>query len=220
VWIAGLPSASTLILQRNISMSIYTSPASVPYIYRITDQNGKWYIGSRTAKNCNPNDLGSKYFTSCREIHQSFKQNPRQWRKEILYIGTLDDDIQDLEGLILETIDAKNDPMSYNKHNNEKLTEAGWNSSKAGKLGIQKMSRADRRRGGLKNGVSGHNQRIASIGGNAYAKKVTEDLEFRKTVSERSSKIASIKFECNVCGLITNRGNLGRWHNENCKERK
>jgi hypothetical protein len=72
----------------------------------------------------------------------------------------------------------------------------------------------------LKNGVSGHNQRIASIGGNAYAKKVTEDLEFRKTVSERSSKTASIKFECNVCGLITNRGNLGRWHNENCKERK
>lgn len=198
-------------------MSIYTLSESLPYIYRIIDQTGKWYIGSRTAKNCNPLDLGIKYFTSCREIKNSFKKQPQHWRKEILYVGTLGEDVQDLEGLILESLDAKNDPMSYNKHNNDKLSNSGWNSSKAGSLGIQKMTSADRRRGGLQNGKSGHNKKIASLGGNAYAKKVAEDVEFRKSVSARSSKAASLKFKCQVCGVLTNRGNLGRWHNQNCK---
>ena len=201
-------------------MSIYTQPKTIPYIYRIIDQNGKWYIGSRTAKNCHPDDLGTKYFTSCREIREIFKANPQLWTKEILHTGILDDDIQDLEGLILDTLDAKNDPMSYNKHNNDKLLQDGWNSSKAGKLGIQKMTNDDRRKGGLKNGVSGHNKKIASIGGNSYAKKIAEDMEFRQTVSERSSKVASVKLKCNVCGMFTNRGNLGRWHNGNCKKGK
>jgi hypothetical protein len=200
-------------------MNIYPQQLTTPYIYRLHDANSNWYIGSRTAKNCHPTDLGVKYFTSSKEIQVSFKNDTQHWIKKILYAGTVDDNIEELEGLLLEMLDAKNDPKSYNKHNNEKLNNNSWNCSKAGKLGIQKMSIEDRRRGGLKNGLTGHNKKIASAGGQAYAKRVKEDKEFCKVVSRRSSDAARVMIKCDYCEVVSNRGNISRWHNKNCKEK-
>jgi hypothetical protein len=201
-------------------MHIYPQQLTTPYIYRLYDIDGNWYIGSRTAKNCHPMDLGVKYFTSSKEIQVAFKNDTQHWTKEILYTGTPDDNIEELEGLLLEILDAKNDPKSYNKHNNEKLNKNNWNCSKAGKLGIQKMTIEDRRRGGLKNGPTGHNKKIASSGGKAFAKRLNEDNEFRQKVIDRSKKMAKVKKQCKYCSMITNRANISRWHDENCKDKK
>jgi hypothetical protein len=201
-------------------MNIYPQQLTTPYIYRLYDSIGNWYIGSRTAKNCHPTDLGVKYFTSSKEIQVAFKNDTQHWTKEILYVGTINDNIEELEGLLLEILDAKNDPKSYNKHNNEKLSNNNWNCSKAGKLGIQKMTTEDRRRGGLKNGLTGHNKKIASSGGKAFAKRLSVDEAFRQEVINRGKETAKVKKQCKYCSMITNRANISRWHDENCKEKK
>jgi hypothetical protein len=192
-----------------------------PYIYRISN-GAKWYIGSRTAKGCNPADLGVKYFTSSKEIQKDFKLNPHNWLKEIIYSTdeSVDDNVEELEGLLLEMVDAQDDPLSYNKHNNQKFMNNNWNSSKAGQLGIQKMTTEARRRGGLKNGTTGHNKQIASSGGKAFAKRLSADASLRQEFIDRGKEIAKVKKQCKYCSMITNRANISRWHNENCKERK
>lgn len=191
-----------------------------PYIYRIS--NGpKWYIGSRTAKNCYPGELGVKYFTSSKEIQKDFKENPQNWIKEIIYTADecADDNVEELEGLLLEMVNAQDDPLSYNKHNNRFMNN-NWNCSKAGQFGIQKMTTEARRRGGLKNGISGHNKQIASSGGQAYSKKLQEDSKFKELVTARSRQAATVKKQCDHCSIITNRDNITRWHNDNCKDKK
>jgi hypothetical protein len=192
---------------------------TTPYIYRIIN-GSKWYIGSRMAKGCHPDDLGVKYFTSSKEIQKDFKDNTKSWTKEILYVGTDSDNIEELEGLILQMLNAKNDLTSYNKHNNQKLLNNNWNSSKAGKLGIQKMTTEARRRGGLTNGITGHNKKIASSGGKAYYKRFNQDAELRKTAVERFKRTAKVKETCRYCGITADLGNLTRWHNDNCKDKK
>jgi hypothetical protein len=76
---------------------------------------GKWYIGSRTAKGCHKND---GYICSSKIVKPLILKNPKEWRREILGIGTADY-IRKLENKILKKLDARNDPESYNLHNGD-----------------------------------------------------------------------------------------------------
>jgi hypothetical protein len=46
--------------------------------------------------------------------------------------------------------------------------------------------------------------------------------EYKRKMSESIKKVAHIinaKHKCKYCGIETNKGNLNRWHNDNCKQR-
>ncbi len=85
-----------------------------------------WYVGSRTAKGCHSND---GYICSSKTIKPMILANPEEWEREIVATGTPDEMYQ-LESEILQTFDAKNDPMSFNQHNNNgKFNTAGKKQS-------------------------------------------------------------------------------------------
>jgi hypothetical protein len=84
------------------------------YVYKWHHKTSyKWYVGSRTAKNCTLND---GYICSNKIVKPLILKNPNDWEKTILAIGSKDE-IRLLETEILVLSDAKNDIRSFNKHN-------------------------------------------------------------------------------------------------------
>lgn len=94
-----------------------------PYLYKLTQKStGKWYVGSRTAKNCKPNE---GYICSSRHVKPLYLENPEDWVREILVIGPAAY-IRELEFKYLSVLNAKADKMSFNLHNGDgKFTTAG-----------------------------------------------------------------------------------------------
>ena len=93
-----------------------------PFLYKWTEiSTGKWYIGSRTAKKCHPDD---GYLCSSKIVKPLIIANPLDWRREILCIGP-HQYIRDLEVKYLHALDAMRDPMSYNKSNGAKSFVGG-----------------------------------------------------------------------------------------------
>lgn len=84
------------------------------YLYRWTEKTtGMWYIGSRYARNCHPND---GYICSSKVVKPLIKQYPNNWEKQILVVGE-PKDMRDLESRYLTVLEAAKDPKSYNKRN-------------------------------------------------------------------------------------------------------
>lgn len=71
-----------------------------------------WYVGSRFKEGCHPDD---GYICSSSTVKPMIIANPEEWKREIVYIGP---DAYDVETEILQLMDAKNDPRSFNGHNN------------------------------------------------------------------------------------------------------
>ncbi len=94
-----------------------------PYLYKLTQKStGKWYVGSRTAKNCKPDE---NYICSSRHVLPIYKANKDDWTREILVIGPADY-IRDLEAKYLSALNAKHSKESFNLHNGDgKFTTAG-----------------------------------------------------------------------------------------------
>lgn len=89
---------------------------TIAYIYKWTHlPSMKWYIGSRTRKNCHPED---GYICSSKIIKPLIIKYPADWQREILFVG-ISSEIRELEGLILSLFDAKKDPRSFNQDNGD-----------------------------------------------------------------------------------------------------
>jgi hypothetical protein len=73
----------------------------------------KWYVGSRTAKNCHLND---GYITSSKIVKAMIQNSPDEWERTILFVGDKQE-IRNLETEVLELFDAKQDCHSFNLHN-------------------------------------------------------------------------------------------------------
>lgn len=99
------------------------------YLYKWTHvPTKKWYVGSRTAAGSNPLD---GYFCSSKIVKPMIMAAPTEWKREILAIGN-PKYILDLEVQYLTSIDAKNDSMSFNRHNGDgKFTSTGITASDA-----------------------------------------------------------------------------------------
>lgn len=93
------------------------------YVYQWTEKStGMWYIGSRTKKNCHPDD---GYICSSKVVKPLIEKNPKNWVREILFIGDPKEAIA-MESKLLCDVDAAKNPMSYNQHNqNMKWTRLG-----------------------------------------------------------------------------------------------
>jgi hypothetical protein len=72
-------------------------------------------VGSRTAKNCHPND---GYICSSKDVKPMVLENRNDWQRTIIAEGSPEEMYQ-FETFILETFDCKNDVRSFNKSNNE-----------------------------------------------------------------------------------------------------
>ena len=82
----------------------------------------RWYLGSHTRKNCHP---GNGYICSSKIVKPLIKQNPKEWERTIVEIGT-PTEMLNLETELLEMLDAKHDRRSFNMHNGDgKFTTLG-----------------------------------------------------------------------------------------------
>ena len=104
---------------------------------------GKWYIGSRTAKGCNPKD---GYICSSKVVKPMILEKREEWKRSIVAIGDVHY-IIDLESAYLKVLDAKHNKMSFNMHHGDgKFTVAGkkvgpQSSKHKAKLGSAKKGR-------------------------------------------------------------------------------
>lgn len=100
-----------------------TNTKSVAFVYCWTHiPTGKWYVGSRTAKGCH---LSDGYICSSKEVKTMITENSKEWNRNIIATGE-SNDILNLESAILKKLDAKNHPMSFNRHNGDgKFTTLG-----------------------------------------------------------------------------------------------
>ena len=70
-----------------------------------------WYVGYSNGKR-------KSYTCSSKIARPMIAANPEEWTRTIIATGT-EDEMIDLETEILQLFDAKNDPRSYNGHNND-----------------------------------------------------------------------------------------------------
>lgn len=106
------------------------------FVYKWTHvPTGRWYIGSRTKQGCNPDD---GYICSSKTIKPLITENLAEWQREILAVGE-PAAMLELETRYLVSLDAKNDPMSYNQHNSDgKFSTSGkepWNKGRGKPIG-------------------------------------------------------------------------------------
>ncbi len=101
---------------------------TIAFVYKWTElSTGKWYIGSRTAKGCHPND---GYICSSKTVKPMIVENRESWNREILVIGN-PDYIRETEKMILKSLDAKRNTMSFNEHNSDgKFIASGNNKGR------------------------------------------------------------------------------------------
>jgi len=99
-------------------MTIYNE--TIPYIYKWTHlPTGKWYIGSKVRIGWNPS-RHEEYICSSKVVKPLIIENRQDWVYEILHTGD-SEYISKLENVILKSLNARNDPMSFNQHNGDGL---------------------------------------------------------------------------------------------------
>ena len=93
------------------------------FVYKWTQLSTlKWYIGSRTARNCHVDD---GYICSSKTVKPMILENKNEWIREIIATGE-PEIMHNFETVILQALDAKNDPSSFNLHNGDgKFTTLG-----------------------------------------------------------------------------------------------
>ena len=90
----------------------------------------RWYIGSRTAQGCCPAD---GYICSSRLVRPLVESARSEWTRTVVATGE-PADMLELETVILETVDARPDPRSYNQHNGDgRFTTLGVEPHNKGK---------------------------------------------------------------------------------------
>lgn len=96
-------------------MNIY-----IPYTYLIGwSKHNKFYYGRRTAKNCHPDELWKKYFTSSKYVKQFRVENGEPDIIQIRKIFDNPDDCKIWESKVLERLDAQNHPNFLNEKNGD-----------------------------------------------------------------------------------------------------
>lgn len=120
---------------------------TIAYVYKWTHKpTQKWYIGSRTKNGCHPDD---GYICSSKIVKPLIESSIGEWEREIIATGEPNEMVQ-LEARLLEQLDAKNNPLSFNLHNgdgnfttaNLKLPEQWVDAIRKGNKGKVRSERA------------------------------------------------------------------------------
>lgn len=180
------------------------------YLYKWTElSTGRWYIGARYAKGCHPED---GYICTSKIVKPMILENKENWKRDVLCVGK-PEDIVKLESDYLKLLDAKNDPMSFNKHNGDgKFSSLGKPSALKGRVGNRKghkMSEEAKAKASAKlKGKTAYNKgvpmskeqreklRLANIGKSQTEesnKKRSQALKGKKKTAEHNSKVSAAK---------------------------
>lgn len=209
---------------------------TTPYVYKLTDTvTGKWYIGSRTAKGCYPEELGVRYFSSSKLVEPIYRCEPSRFKSEIIVVSEDSDFVIKVESDMLKFRLARTDPMSYNMHNGD----GRYNPHKSGKrvaeenrrLGkaIFSQTRDQKSEAGKKGGTiagskggktQGERNKYngvlvkarASVDREKQAESARKVLAgfTKEELIEYANKAVQNRARCLVCGMITNSGSLAR----------
>lgn len=88
---------------------------TIPFIYLwVNIISRKWYLGSRTEIGCHPYD---GYICSSEIVYPMIESAPYEWRRLIIEIGKTPKEVRARECYLLTLLNARMDPMSYNKTN-------------------------------------------------------------------------------------------------------
>jgi hypothetical protein len=86
------------------------------FVYRWTNiKTKKWYIGFHLG------NLDDNYISSSKYFNKEYERKPNDFVREILAKGTCDE-MYRLETKLLNDLDASNNSLSYNEHNNDFTT--------------------------------------------------------------------------------------------------
>lgn len=86
------------------------------FLYRWTQAStGMWYVGSRTAKNCHPDD---GYICSSKYVKPLVETAPDDWKREVLLIAP-PLYVREIEAKYLLSLNARDDTLSFNRHNGD-----------------------------------------------------------------------------------------------------
>ena len=219
---------------------------TVAYLYMwFHIPTGMWYIGSRSAKGCHPND---GYICSSDVVKPLILENKNEWVRKILVLGD-SEYIIELENKYLQKLDAKNDPMSFNKHNGDGIF-VSFGEKNPMKNPIIAKKVADSIRGDnhwtkqLGNRIHPQKgQQRPSISGNLHPNKKPENAS-KISISHKGKKhdyalgdknvlrnpnvAAKLsgdnhwtstheKKHCIHCGIQCSKSNYTRWHGDKCK---
>ena len=214
---------------------------TIAYVYKWTYKpTYKWYIGSRTAKGCNPDD---GYICSSKIVKPMIKSNPDEWIREIIATGK-PEEMRELEAELLDLFDAKNDTRSFNMHNGDgKFTTAGkihsdesrakMSAAKKGKPG-KPHNEEHRAKISAANKGKTHNEETrakmsASRKGRTFTeehrakmsasnKGKTHSPETRAKMSAANKGITKPIITCPHCNKSGGEPLMKRWHFDKCKD--
>lgn len=205
---------------------------------------GKWYIGSRTAKGCHPQD---GYISSSQLIKPLIKQNPTEWKREVIKTGSPEEMIK-LETTLLESLDAKHNPMSFNQHNSDgKFTRTGVvvseDTRKKQSESIKKVhpnrGKPSPNRGKVASEDTRKKQSESKLGKKRkpFTEQTIEKMKIAAKIKaekrgyvpcpehlkehfrEKYSGQKKKQHTCPYCGKTGSGGSMLRWHFENCKHK-
>ena len=147
----------------------------------------KWYVGSHTGKKAS-NDDG--YICSSKTVKPLILANPVVWQRTIIAEGN-DAEMRELEAEILQTLNAAQDPRSFNL-NNAEMKAAAWNSGMYGEKHHRYGKKLD------------------------YKKPFTVTEKFLSQQREQNKKRNAIQAECPHCKKTGQMVAMKRWHFDNC----
>lgn len=155
---------------------------TVAYVYKwIHIPSGMWYIGSKSANGCHP-DNHEKYICSKPEVKESILKNREEWIFEIWDTGD-PLEIRKLESKYLRLLNAKNNPTSFNESN------AGWDpGNRLGrKESIETRQKKSEARQGEKNPMYGKTGELSPHYGKKYSdeRKLKQSISVKKYASNR-----------------------------------
>lgn len=196
------------------------------YVYLITHtQTDMKYIGSQYHLNANPEDIGTKYFTSSKNLTfvDDFKTNTGNYLIEILHIGK---DARDIELSVLKSIPKDERKNYFNKkfslkappvlHGNIHNRGRKW-SDDGGKRKSEMSERfagremTDRQLAALRE----RNTKYHPMKDPEIKARHLAAMQTRSKVATGSHP-SQIKVSCVFCKKITHKMSLNR-HHHNCK---
>jgi hypothetical protein len=194
------------------------------YVYElICKETNKWYVGCQIGKYSDPEKLGVNYFTSSKFVKPLFKLNPKSFIKKILVQSNDLNYIYKVETDILKFRNAKDDPMSWNCHNNDTLINSdkksilacqtggliGGKLNAINKTGICGRSKEQMSIDGRKAGLIG-GKKGGQIGGKnntfenrSKAGKIGITKISKDAVLKGLKIINSLRYKCVECDMIS-----------------
>ncbi len=166
---------------------------TIAFIYKWTElSTGKWYIGSHYKKGCHPDD---GYICSSKVVIKLITSNPENWKREILEV--FDDPAKTLarECEILTSLNARVDPMSYNKTNADgKFSRSGPHTSET----IEKMQKNHKDYSGSNNPMYG---KPGGMRGKQHSAETKEKISFSNKGRSVTPQTAE-KISTSLTGLV------------------